>query len=87
MHLASTLLIATLAANALGHGDLEARAEFLATHTNNLDHCASILKESGLEQRAIKRREELADTLLAERNLQSMEPPLQTCKKTILTRF
>jgi hypothetical protein len=72
MHLSSTLLIVALAATALGHGSLEARRKFLATHTNNLNHCASMHKASGLEQRAIKRREELADKLLARNNLQSM---------------
>ncbi|KAE9365735.1 aromatic compound dioxygenase [Stipitochalara longipes BDJ] len=70
MHLISTLLIVALAAIALGHDNLEARREFLATSTNNLNHCASVHKASGLEQRAIKRREELADKLLASRNLQ-----------------
>jgi len=72
MRLTSISLIAALVATALGHGNLEARREFLATHTNNLNHCASMNKASGLEQRAIKRREELADRLLANRNLQSM---------------
>ena len=72
MHLTFSLLIVALAAIAFGHGNLEARKEFLATHTNNLNHCASIHKASGIEQRAINRREQLADKLLAKRNLQSM---------------
>jgi hypothetical protein len=83
MHLTSTLLIVALAATALGHDNLEARRGFLATYTNNLDHCASVHKASGLEQRAIKRREELADKLLASRNLQSMAAfsPVAICSR------
>jgi len=72
MRLTSTLLMFALVATALGHGSLEARREFLATHTNNLNHCSSMNKASGLEQRATKRREELANKLLAKRGLQSM---------------
>jgi hypothetical protein len=72
MRLNSPLLLGALATIALGHGNLEARSEFLATHTNNLNHCASIHKQSELNERAIKRRGELVDRLLAERSLQSM---------------
>ena len=73
MHFSSVFATVALAATAFGHGDeeLQARREFLASHTNNLDHCASIHRASGLDERAIKRREELADHLLASKNLQS----------------
>src|SRR6187402_154064 len=89
MHLTVIFLLVSLVATAFAHGSLEARREFLATHTNNLNHCTSINRASGLEQRAIKRREKLADQLLAKRNLQSMGNYLNLIpiQENILKRF
>jgi hypothetical protein len=53
--------------------ELQKRAEFLARHTNNLDHCASIHKAAGLDKRAIDRRASRVDDLLKIRGLQSTQ--------------
>jgi hypothetical protein len=77
MRLSAFIISAVLAATSSGHAnhkeeELAARREFLATHTNSLDHCTSKHQASGLEMRAIKRREAMVDALLAKRGLQSM---------------
>lgn len=60
MMLSSYLSSALLLSLALAHGDpaqeLSARSQFLAVHTNNLNHCAERHQESGLDERAIQRR-------------------------------
>ena len=53
--------------------ELQKRAEFLAHHTNNLDHCASIHREAGLHERAIDRRASRMDDLLKIRGLPSTQ--------------
>ena len=67
------LLVTAVAAHP-GHPmdkELRERAEFLATHTNNLEHCASVHKAAGLHKRSIDRRASRVDELLKVRNLQS----------------
>jgi len=49
--------------------ELQKRAEFLARHTNNLEHCASIHRAAGLHKRAIDRRASRVDDLLKIRDL------------------
>ena len=53
--------------------ELQKRAEFLARHTNNLDHCASIHRAAGLDKRAIDRRASRVNDLLKIRGLQSTQ--------------
>jgi hypothetical protein len=54
------------------HEELQKRGEFLARHTNNLDHCASIHKATGFDKRAAERRAVRVDQLLQHRGLSSM---------------
>lgn len=80
MYLPSFLLSALLATAVVGHPghgvkeELQKRGEFLAGHTNNLDHCASIQKAAGLDKRAVERRAARLDQLLEHRGLPSITP-------------
>lgn len=60
MMLSHSLLSALFLGLALAHGDpakeLSARSQFLAVHTNNLNHCVKRHQQSGLDERAIQRR-------------------------------
>ena len=70
----SALLAISVAAHP-GHSikdEVQKRGEFLASHTNNLDHCVSIQKAAGFDERATKRREARYDQLLERRGLPSM---------------
>jgi len=63
LYLASALLLGL----ASSHGDpakeLSARSQFLAMHTNNLNHCAKRHQEAGLDERAIQRRAKIVRDL------------------------
>lgn len=78
MHLPKVFLSALLACSVAAHpghsvrDEVQKRGEFLARHTNNLDHCASIQKAAGFDERAVKRREARLDQLLQRSGLPSM---------------
>ncbi|KAF2734091.1 aromatic compound dioxygenase [Polyplosphaeria fusca] len=75
MRIPSVLFVPLLATAIVAHPghridkELQKRAEFLAQHTNNLEHCASIHKAAGLDKRAIDRRAARVDELLKVRGL------------------
>jgi hypothetical protein len=77
MHLAKLLLSLMLSSSAMAHpghaieDELQKRGEFLAGHTNNLDHCASVNQAEGLTKRAEERRAARFDQLLQHRGLPS----------------
>ena len=62
-----TLVLAAASSSAHPGEDVEKeraiRREFLAMHTNNLDHCTEQLEASGVHSRAIQRRAEMAKHL------------------------
>jgi len=65
-------LLATAVVAHPGHDiqeELQKRGEFLASHTNNLDHCASVHRAAGLDKRAAERRAARVDELLQRRGL------------------
>ncbi|CAI6334746.1 unnamed protein product [Periconia digitata] len=76
MFLKSFLFSALLSSVAVAHpghsikDELQKRGEFLATHTNNLDHCASVHKAAGLDKRALERRAARVDQLQKLRGLE-----------------
>ncbi|KAI1847897.1 hypothetical protein JX266_006010 [Neoarthrinium moseri] len=49
--------------------EMAERRQFLATHTNNLAHCESVHRASGLEQRTVERRLEMAKRLSGDENI------------------
>lgn len=49
--------------------DAAERAEFMKRAPRGLDHCAEKMKEYGLDQKMMARREALASSLRAKRNL------------------
>lgn len=84
MRLAKFLLSLMLSSWAVAHPghaireELEERSEFLATHTNNLNHCASVHRADGLGKRSEDRRAARLDELLRRRGLSSMARDLDT---------
>lgn len=65
--------------------ELQKRAEFLAGHTNNLNHCASIHKAAGLDKRAVERRAARVDDLLKIRGLPSTQTGYTNPRLSLLT--
>jgi len=56
LSLASALFLGLAVAHGDAAKELSARSQFLAVHTNNLNHCAKRHQETGLDERAIQRR-------------------------------
>jgi hypothetical protein len=74
MHLKALLVAALLGTTSAhpGHDitpELARRKAFLATHRNNIDHCASQHQASGLHARNHQRRTELAKRLMEKNGL------------------
>jgi hypothetical protein len=55
-YLAITVALGAVSAHGDAAAELSARTRFLATHANNLDHCAKRHSEMGLDERAVQRR-------------------------------
>lgn len=80
MRLASGLTIVLFAGVALAHAEhdveseLAARREFILQSKADLGHCATELSASGIEQRAIRRRDEIAKRLAKNGKIQGTSP-------------
>jgi len=89
MHVSSLLTSALVAGLALAHPghdhtkEMAERREYLATRKTDLSHCAEKIRDRGLQKRAIRRRQQLADNWVAKRGLKSM---FSFCWRAFYTR-